>query len=154
MMGELMKRKFPVRPIMGVGAVILQRDSVLLIQRGKPPLRGDWTLPGGAVEIGETLTEAVRREIKEETNLDTRVGPLLELFERIQRQGPRVAYHYIIADFYAHKISGRLRARSDARAARFVPRKKLAAYHLTPVALRVIRKAFKLRHLRQARRKR
>jgi ADP-ribose pyrophosphatase YjhB (NUDIX family) len=139
-----MKRRFPTRPIVGVGAVILRRDSVLLIQRGTPPLVGEWSLPGGVVEIGETLHEALKREIKEETNLEIRVGPLVELFERIHLDGRRVAYHYIIADYLAWKIRGRLKASSDARAARFVPRKELARFDLTETAQRVIARGFEL----------
>lgn len=140
----MMKRKFPIRPIVGVGAVILGGQSVLLIQRGTPPLEGEWSLPGGVVEIGETLEEAVRREIKEETHLEIRVGPLVELFERIQREGSRVAYHYVIADYLAWKIRGRLKASSDVRAARFVPRTELARYHLTETAQRVIARGFEM----------
>ncbi|MFI5175634.1 MAG: NUDIX hydrolase [Terriglobia bacterium] len=139
-----MKRKFPTRPLVGVGAVILRGDSVLLIQRGTPPLMGEWSLPGGVVEVGETLQEAVRREIKEETNLEIRVGPLVELFERIQRDGIRVAYHYIIADYLSWRIRGRLKASSDVRAARFVPRAELARYHLTETAVRVIARGFEM----------
>ncbi|MBZ5552862.1 MAG: NUDIX hydrolase [Acidobacteriia bacterium] len=139
-----MKRGFPTRPIVGVGAVIVRGDSVLLVQRGTPPLVGEWSLPGGAVEIGETLQEAVKREIQEETNLEIRVGPLVELFERIQRDGGRVAYHYVIADYLAWKIRGRLKASSDVRAARFVSRTELVPYHLTETAQRVIARGFEL----------
>lgn len=140
----MMKRRFPSRPIVGVGAVILRGDSVLLIQRATAPMLGEWTLPGGVVEVGETLQEAARREIKEETHLDIRVGPLLELFERIQRDGDRVVYHYIIADFLGLKTRGILKAASDVKAARFVRRSELFKYHLTDIAQRVIARAFEL----------
>ncbi len=139
-----MRRKFPSRPIVGVGAVILRGSSVLLIRRGSPPMRGQWTLPGGVVELGETLGEAVRREIKEETNLQIRVGPLLELFERIERNGRRVAYHYVIADYLGFRTGGSLRPASDVSEARFVDRSELKNYHLTPVAKRVISRAFQV----------
>jgi 8-oxo-dGTP diphosphatase len=139
-----MRRKFPRQPIVGVGAVIIHHDSVLLIQRGTPPMLGEWTLPGGMVELGETLQDAVKREIREETNLEIQVGPLLELFERIEQDGDRTAYHYVIADFLACKMKGRLKASSDVRAARFVPRSELRNFHLTPIAQRVILRGFKL----------
>ncbi|MDD5543296.1 MAG: NUDIX hydrolase [Acidobacteriia bacterium] len=140
-----MKRKFPTRPIMGVGAVLWRGDSVLLIRRGHPPMQGKWTIPGGVVEVGETLAEAAQREILEETGLRITVGPLIELFDRIQRAGKRVQYHYIIADFLGTNIRGTLRAASDVREARFVPRAQLSRYGLTPVARRVIRRAFRMR---------
>lgn len=139
-----MRRRFPSRPILGVGAVILQGDSVLLIQRGSPPMLGEWTLPGGVVELGETLEDAVRREIKEETHLEIRVGPLLELFDRIQRDGNRVVYHYVIADFLAWKVRGRLGAASDVTQARFVSRSELPHFHLTAAAEHIIARAFRI----------
>lgn len=141
-----MKRKFPDRPIMGVGAVLLRGDSVLLIRRAHQPMQGQWTLPGGVVEVGETLAEATQREIREETGLSIEVGPLIELFDRIQAVGKRIAYHYIIADFLGKKIRGRLAAASDVTEAKFVPRSRLSEYHLTPVAQRVIRRAFAMRN--------
>lgn len=146
-----MKRKYPTHPLVGVGAVILRGDSVLLIQRKKPPLQGEWTMPGGVVEVGETLHEALRREIREETNLEIRVGPLLELFDRIQRDGHRVAYHYVIADFLAQKTGGRLCAASDVRAARFVPRSHLPQYHLTEIAEKIIQRAFEITRINRRR---
>ncbi len=107
-------------------------------------MEGEWTLPGGVVETGESLVEAVRREIKEETNLEIQVGPLLELFERIQRDDRnRVAYHYIIADYLAKKTGGKLRPATDVHKARFVPRSDLSTYHLTKKAMEVITRAFK-----------
>lgn len=143
-----MKRKFPTHPIVGVGAVILHHDSVLLVQRATPPMEGEWTLPGGVVETGESLEEAVRREIKEETNLDIQVGPLLELFERIQRdERDRVAYHYIIADYLAKKTGGKLRPATDVRQAKFVPRSDLAGFRLTEKVLHVISRAFGISRL-------
>jgi ADP-ribose pyrophosphatase YjhB (NUDIX family) len=107
-------------------------------------MRGEWTLPGGVVELGETLQQAVRREIKEETGLNIEVGPLLELFDRILHDGTRVAYHYIIADFLGLQARGKLKAASDVSEACFAPRSKLGKYHLTPTAERVIDRAFKL----------
>jgi 8-oxo-dGTP diphosphatase len=139
-----MRRKYPSRPIVGVGAVILREDKVLLVRRGTSPMRGEWTLPGGVVELGETLQQAVRREIKEETGLNIEVGPLLELFDRILHDGTRVAYHYIIADFLGLQARGKLKAASDVSEACFAPRSKLGKYHLTPTAERVIDRAFKL----------
>lgn len=138
------RRKFPSRPIVGVGAAIIRRDAVLLVQRRTPPRQGQWSLPGGVVEVGETLDEALRREIKEETQLEIRIGPLLKLFERIDRddQG-RVLYHYIIADYFATVRGGRLKASSDVCDARFVRRSQLQKYPLTNLACEVIARAFK-----------
>jgi len=140
-----MKRKFPNRPIVGVGAVILRGHQVLLVRRAKAPMQGEWTLPGGVVEIGETLEEAVRREIREETGLRINVGPLVELFDRIQITGDRVAYHYVIADFLARRVRGRPVAASDVSEVRFVPHSQLARYRLTPTARRIIARAFRMR---------
>ena len=80
-------RKYPDRPIVAVGAVILDGDRVLLVQRGQEPLKGEWSLPGGAVELGETLEEALVREVREETSLDVAVGPVVEVFDSIRRDG-------------------------------------------------------------------
>jgi 8-oxo-dGTP diphosphatase len=105
----------PSRPIVGVGAVVVLDGRVLLIKRGKEPLKGCWTLPGGTVELGETLEEAVVRELQEETGLLVAPREMLAVFDRIQRESGRIAYHYVIVDYLCERIGGELRAGSDAQ---------------------------------------
>ena len=138
-------RKYPDRPIVAVGAVILDGDRVLLIQRGHEPLRGEWSLPGGAVEIGETLEAAVAREVREETSLDVVVGPVVEVLDSIRRDaGGRVEYHYTIVDYACRVRGGTPTAAmrgTDAADVRWVPVGELAQYRVADTAIAVIRKA-------------
>jgi 8-oxo-dGTP diphosphatase len=128
-----------------VGAVILDGDRVLLVQRGQEPLKGEWSLPGGAVEIGETLEEALTREVREETSLDVVVGPVVEVFDSIRRDaGGRAEYHYVIID-YACRVRGgtpsAAQRGTDAADVRWVPVDELDQYRVTNTAIAVIRKA-------------
>jgi mutator protein MutT len=124
-------RTYPDRPILGVGAVIFDDDRVLLVRRANPPLSGAWTLPGGAVDVGETLAGAIIREVREETGLDVAVGPLVELVEHLDRdEAGRVRYHFVIADFLCRIRSGQPRASSDASEIRLVGPEALAAMEL------------------------
>jgi ADP-ribose pyrophosphatase YjhB (NUDIX family) len=139
-------RRYPVRPILGVGGLIFQDDSILLVRRGKPPLKGQWSLPGGAVEAGETLEEALRREILEETGLTLSGVRQFEIFERITRdQEGRPEYHFVLIDFIAIPASGIACAADDASACRWVPEQELGRYHLTEGTLAVIERAFRAR---------
>jgi 8-oxo-dGTP diphosphatase len=141
-----MKRKYPDRPIVGVGAIIFQEDQVLLIQRGTNPGLGQWSIPGGAVHVGETLQEAVKREILEETHLEVEVLTLAKVLERIFRDPEgRVAYHYVLVDFLCRCQAGELRPGSDAKDARFASLRDLPAYQIAPVTLEVIYRADRLR---------
>ena len=141
-----MRRKYPDRPIIGVGGIVFREDQVLLIQRGKEPNLGRWSIPGGAVQTGETLKEAVIRELKEETHLEVEVLALTKVLDRIFRDPEgRVAYHYVLADFLCHSKEGELKPDSDAMDARFVPLQELSAYSLPPHTLEVIRRADRLR---------
>ncbi|MFY9188818.1 MAG: NUDIX hydrolase [bacterium] len=127
-----MQRRYPTQPLVGVGAVIVRGNSILLIQRGKPPAQGLWSLPGGKVELGETLEAALRREIKEECNLDIEVGPPIAVLDSIFRdEKGQVLYHYTLVDFWVNKMEGKLVCSSDAQQARFVPRAELISLELT-----------------------
>jgi ADP-ribose pyrophosphatase YjhB (NUDIX family) len=139
-----MKREFPNRPLVGVGGVVIHRNRVLLIRRGSEPLKGEWSVPGGMLELGEELAEGVRRELKEETGLAVEPLKVILAFDRIVREGSRVKYHYVIVDYLCRRKRGRLRPASDVVDARWVRREHLPQYHLTPMANAVILQAFEM----------
>ncbi len=125
---------------------MLDGERVLLVRRGREPLKGEWSLPGGKLELGETLLEGVTREVLEETGLTVRPGAMVEVLDRIVRdEVARVRYHYVLIDFVCSVVGGRLAAGSDADAALWVPRSELGRYEIAPVTLVVIEKAFDLR---------
>ena len=129
-----------------MGALILDGDKILLVERAQPPLEGYWSLPGGVVEIGEGLEAALRREVREETGLRVEVVKVAEVFERILRDGGgRVEYHYVLIDYLCRARGGRLAASDDAGAARWFRRRELSRLHMTVGTLRVIREAFRMR---------
>jgi mutator protein MutT len=133
---------FPERPVIGVGAVILDGDRVLLVRRAHEPLKGEWSLPGGAVELGETLAEALAREVREETGLEVRVGPVVEVLDRVHRAPDgRIEYHFVLVDYLCAPAGGRLAAASDADSACWVRVDDLAPYRLASETLAVIVKA-------------
>jgi ADP-ribose pyrophosphatase YjhB (NUDIX family) len=138
-----MKRDYPERPIVGVGAVIIDQARVLLIKRGSPPLLGEWSLPGGVVELGETLRSAAERESLEETGLLVTAGEVIEVLDRIipGREGAP-QYHYVLIDFLCSVQGGELRAGGDAADVRWAKESELAEYKLERPAMEVIRKAF------------
>jgi 8-oxo-dGTP diphosphatase len=138
-------RQFPERPIVGVGAVIIDDDRVVLVRRAHEPLKGEWSLPGGTVEVGETLAEAVAREAREETGLDVRVGSLLEVLDRVHRSAEgQVEYHFVLLDYRCTVVSGTLAHGSDASDACWARRDDLARYGLSDAAMRIIAKALEL----------
>jgi 8-oxo-dGTP diphosphatase len=139
-------RRYPPRPILGIGAIILDRERVLMVERGQPPLQGYWSLPGGALESGETLEEGLRREILEETGLQIQPRGVVEIFERIMRDAAgRTEYHYVIVDYLCRVTGGTLCAASDCANARWVPRRALRSLNITEGTLPVIEKAFRNR---------
>jgi ADP-ribose pyrophosphatase YjhB (NUDIX family) len=136
-----MQREFPLAPLVGVGAVVVDEGRVLLVRRGNEPLKGHWSLPGGLLELGEPLTDGVVREVREETGLTVEPIELIELLDRIHRQDERVRYHYVIADYLCRVVSGELKAASDADAVRWVERAEWnshSALQLDPVTVRVM----------------
>jgi 8-oxo-dGTP diphosphatase len=135
-------RFLPSHPIVSVGAVIVDDGRVLLVKRGHAPLKGEWSLPGGVVEIGETLKAALVREVREETGLDVQVGPVIEVLDRVQR-GPdgRVEYHYVIIDYVCEPSGGSLACATDAVDARWVTAADLPEYRVTEKVREVVHKA-------------
>ena len=135
-------RRYPQRPIVGVGAIIVDRGRVVLVERGREPLKGAWSIPGGAVQAGESLKDAVRREVREETGLEVEPVSLVEVFERITPDPTgRVEYHYVLIDYRCRLVGGQLQPGSDASRAAWVPRAQLPGYRITEGTLAVIEKA-------------
>ena len=135
-------RPYPTRPVVGVGAVILDGDRVLLIKRAHEPLKGQWSLPGGGVELGETLEQAIAREVQEETGVDVEVGPIVDVLDRIGRDADgRVEHHFVLVDFVCRPSGGVLCSASDADDATWARLDELARYGVAEVTVRVIRKA-------------
>jgi len=128
---------------------VIDRHRVLLIRRGSEPLKGEWSLPGGLLELGEELTSGVRRELREETGLEVEPLAIILPFDRIVREGSRVKYHYVIVDYLCRRKRGRLRPASDVVDARWVRRKDLPQYHLTDMATAVILQAFGMQKRRR-----
>jgi 8-oxo-dGTP diphosphatase len=135
-------RPYPDRPVVGVGAVVLDGERVLLVKRGHAPLKGQWSLPGGGVETGETLEQAVAREVLEETGVTIEVGPIVEVLDRISRDSDgRVEHHFVLVDFVARPSGGFLRSASDAEDAEWVRLSDLPKYEVAGVTMSVIQKA-------------
>ena len=144
-----MQREFPETPLVGVGAVVVDQGRVLLVRRGTEPLKGEWSLPGGLLELGESLQAGVVREVQEETGLTVEPLELVELLDRIHRVGARVRYHYVIADYLCRVLGGALKAASDADAVRWVDRSEWnshSALRLDPVTVRVIEAGWQRAH--------
>lgn len=140
-----MLREFPEVPLIGVGAIVVHEGRVLLVQRGREPLKGQWSIPGGLLEVGESLEAGLMREVEEETGLTVQPVQLIELLDRIHREGERIRYHYVIADYLCRVTGGKLGAASDAAAVRWVERAEWnshSALVLDPVTVRVIETAW------------
>jgi 8-oxo-dGTP diphosphatase len=147
-------REYPERPMVGVGGVIIDDGRALLIRRGSEPLRGEWSIPGGSLELGETLEEGVARELWEETGLRVRVLELLEVFDRIYfgngENTARPRFHFVIVDFLCERIAGEPLAGSDVTDVAFAREDELPKYGLTETATRVLEKAFAMDRVRRA----
>ena len=138
--------------------MIIENGRTLLIRRGSEPLRGEWSIPGGTLELGESLQAGVARELREETGLDVRVLELIEVFDRIfpdeslqpseQKRQPR--FHFVIADYLCERIAGEPRAGSDVTDVAFATEEELGNFHLTATATRVLKKAFAMARSRPA----
>ena len=137
------EQEFPGYPVVAVGGVVLRDGRVLLVRRGQEPAKGQWSLPGGRVDLGETLVNALRREMREETGLDVRVGNLIEALERIFPNGAAgTSYHYVILDYLCETSAGQPRAGSDVTELAWAGENELSAYNLTEAVTRVIHGAF------------
>ncbi len=149
-------REYPERPVVGVGGVIIDNGRALLIRRGSEPLRGQWSIPGGTLELGETLQEGTARELHEETGLEVRILELIEVFDRIYSDNgstgtstpPR--FHFVIVDYLCERIGGEARAGSDVTEVAFASEDELPKFHLTETATRVLQKAFAMDRARKA----
>ena len=138
-----MPREYPDNPLVGVGAVIILDNRVLLIRRGHAPLLGEWSLPGGVLECGETLREATIREAREETGLTVETGDMLGVYERVIRsEDGRVRYHYVLIDFLCGVVTGDLQSGSDAADVRWFTREELDVCNLPHDTREVIEKGF------------
>jgi len=136
-----MKREYPEHPLIGVGTVIVSNGRALLIRRGRAPLLGEWSLPGGVLECGETLREAAVREAREETGLTVEVSEMLGVYERVIRSDDsRVRYHYVMIDFLCRPLSGEAKAGSDAEEVGWFSAGELPALGLTRDATDVVLK--------------
>jgi ADP-ribose pyrophosphatase YjhB (NUDIX family) len=153
-------REYPEKPIVGVGGVVVEDGRALLVRRGSEPLLGQWSIPGGTLELGETLVEGTERELHEETGLVVRVLDLIELFERInfgngddtsrsleEKRRPR--FHFVIADYLCERISGQAVAGGDVTDVAWAGEAELDKFALTPMATRVIQKAFSMARTRR-----
>jgi 8-oxo-dGTP diphosphatase len=152
-----MAREYPDRPVVGIGGVVIENGHAVLIRRGSEPLLGHWSIPGGTLEIGESLQTGVARELLEETGLEVQVLDVIEVFDRIfpgeplnqngSARGPR--FHYVIVDYLCERISGQPRAGGDVTDVVLAREDELGKFELTETATRVLRKAFALDRARQ-----
>jgi 8-oxo-dGTP diphosphatase len=139
------KREYPERPLVGVGGVVIANERALLIRRGSEPLKGEWSIPGGMLELGEKIADGIARELKEETGLTVLVLEFIEVFERIfpdSKEGGPPRYHFVIVDYLCEKLEGEARPGSDVTDVAWVREEELGRYGVSPSATRVLKKAF------------
>ena len=133
--------EYPGSPRVAVGGVVIKEDRVLLVRRGKAPSEGEWAIPGGSVELGETLQEAVRREILEETGISIRVGEPIHIFDDVRRdEAGHIRFHYVILDFSGEFLSGELRAADDAKDARWVSPAEFSQLNINSNTIKLMKK--------------
>ena len=138
-----MRREFPEHPLVGVGAIIIENGCVLLVKRAHPPIQGQWSIPGGVLEVGEFVREAAVREAREETGLIVEPGDLLGVYDRIlHNPEQRVQYHYVLVDFLCRPVGGELQAADDAAEVRWFTREELPALNLADDTLDVVGRGF------------
>jgi 8-oxo-dGTP diphosphatase len=139
------RREFPDRPLVGVGGVVISNGRALLIRRGSPPLEDQWSIPGGLLEVGESLREGVRRELLEETAIEVRVLELVEVFERIGLDGSgKARHHFVVLDYLCEALRGEAAAGSDATDVAWAAPDELERYSLGEATTRVILRAFEM----------
>lgn len=132
-------RRYPEAPVVGVGGIVLKEGNILLVKRGNPPHKGFWGVPGGCLELGESLKEGVAREVREECGIEIEVGELFDVFETFQKdENGRMEFQYVLLDFLAVHKSGVPVARSDAQECRFIPLKDIWEYQLTPGVIELL----------------
>ncbi|MBM3489177.1 MAG: NUDIX domain-containing protein [Alphaproteobacteria bacterium] len=140
------ERSYPARPFVGVGVVVFQADRVLLIQRGKPPRLGQWSLPGGVQEVGETVHEAARREVREEAGVEIDILGLIDVVDSIRHDNTgRVQFHYTLVDLAAEWRAGEATAGSDAMAARWTALAEIGGLGLWAETVRIVRQGEAMR---------
>ncbi len=140
-----MSREYPDRPLIGVGAVIVHERRTVIVRRATPPLLGEWSIPGGLLELGETVKDGVRREVLEETGLIVEPGPVIEVFDSIFRDAEgRCQYHYVLLDYLCSVSGGDLRAASDVSDARWIAENEISNFGLRDATQAVLRKGFTL----------
>jgi mutator protein MutT len=140
-----MKRDYPEHPIIGVGAVVVEGGRVLLVRRDTEPLRGEWSVPGGMLELGEKLRDGIRREVQEETGIEVDPGEVLDVFDSIFTDTlGRTQYHYVLIDYLCRPLSGEPRAGSDVSDVRWVSAEALPAMSLRESIEQVVRKGLNM----------
>jgi 8-oxo-dGTP diphosphatase len=138
-----MKREYPDSPLVGVGVVVIEDGQVLLVKRGHPPLAGEWSIPGGVMELGETLREAAIREAREETCLKVDPADLLGVYDRVLRDDEgRTLYHFVLIDFLCRRVSGEVQAADDADEVRWFTPAEVETLALPEDTAQVIRQGF------------
>jgi 8-oxo-dGTP diphosphatase len=138
-----MKREYPDSPLVGLGAIIIDHGRVLLVRRGHPPLAGEWSIPGGVLELGETLREGAIREAREETCLTVETTELLGVFDRVLRDDHgRILYHFVLVDFLCRRVTGEAQANDDADEVRWFTPAEATELALAEDTAEAIRQGF------------